>query len=158
MNQADEKHVDRETGKVYPDAYALINGYIARFSDRVSEAIGEKVTFNPLNEDRFAYVVRGSATVGIHVADNQEALSFFSEIMKVPKNNQANFYRRLLELNYSVTSQGAFAIDKNTDTVYLCASRSIGGLDYQEFEDMLHTVATVADEWDDRLIAEFKED
>jgi hypothetical protein len=42
--------------------------------------------------------------------------------------------------------------------VYLCATRSIDGLDYDEFEDMLHTVATVADEWDDRLIAEFKED
>ncbi|MCP4198250.1 MAG: YbjN domain-containing protein [Proteobacteria bacterium] len=158
MNQADEKYVDRETGKVYSDAYALTNAYIARFSDRVSEAIGEKVTFSPLNGDNYAYVVRGSATVGIHVADNQQALSFLAEIMNVPKTDQPNFYRRLLELNYSVTSQGAFSIDKDTDTVYLCASRSIEGLDYQEFEDMLHTVATVADEWDDRLIAEFKED
>jgi hypothetical protein len=158
MNQADEKYVDRETGKVYPDAYALVNGYIARFSDRVSAAIGEKVPFNPLDADGFAYVVRGSATVGIHVAEEQEALSFLSEIMKVPGTNQAGFYRRLLELNYSVTSQGAFSIDRKTDTVYLCASRPVEGLDYQEFEDMLHTVATVADEWDDRLIAEFKED
>ena len=26
-----------------------------------------------------------------------------------------------------------------------------GGLDYDEFEDLVHTVASVADEWDDRL-------
>ena len=158
MNQADEKYVDHDTGKVYPDAYALVNGYIARFSDRVSAAVGETVSFNPLDENGDAYVARGSATVGIHVAEDQAALSLLSEIMAVPKTNQTEFYRRLLELNYSVTSQGAFSIDRESDTVYLCASRPVEGLDYQEFEDLLHTVATIADEWDDRLIAEFKGD
>jgi hypothetical protein len=27
----------------------------------------------------------------------------------------------------------------------------LSGLDYEEFEDLLHTIASVADEWDDRL-------
>ena len=155
MNQANDKYVDRDTGAVYPDAVGLINAYIARFSERVSQAIGETVTFDPLDDNRSTSVARGSATVGIAVAENQEVLTFLAAIMKVPEANQLAFMRRLLELNYAVTSQGAFAIDRNTDTVYLCAGRPVEGLDYQEFEDMLHTVATVADEWDDRLIAEF---
>ena len=35
--------------------------------------------------------------------------------------------------------------------------RSVAGLDYEEFEELLHTVATVADEWDDKLISQFGE-
>ena len=157
MDQGNDKYVDRDTGVVYPDAVALINGYIARFSERVSRAIGEQVAFAPLDANRSTSVARGSATVGITVAENQETLTFRAEIMNVPEANQLPFMRRLLELNYSVTSHGAFAIERGTDTVYLCAGRPVEGLDYHEFEDMLHTVATVADEWDDRLIAEFKE-
>ena len=73
----------------------------------------------------------------------------------MPEKNQAAFYKTLLSLNYTATSNGAFALDEKNQTVYLRASRAISGLDYEEFEDMLHSVATVADEWDDKLIKEF---
>jgi hypothetical protein len=71
--------------------------------------------------------------------------------MEVPRDGREAFYRRLLELNFLVTSDGAFAIDKDRDAVYLRALRRLSGLDYEEFEDLLHTIASVADEWDDRL-------
>ena len=61
----------------------------------------------------------------------------------------------LLELNYTATSDAAFAVEKSTDTICLRAQRSIPGMDYDEFEEMLSTVATVADEWDDRLLQAF---
>ena len=47
-------------------------------------------------------------------------------------------------------------VDK--DAVYLRALRRLSGLDYEEFEDLLHTMATVADEWDDRLAELFPDD
>jgi hypothetical protein len=153
MNQ--EKYMDRETDKEHPDARSLINAYIARFSERVSGAVRSDISFKPLDDDCYSCVARGSATVGISLAEGEAVILFSSHIMDVPKKDREPFYRRLLELNYLVTNQAAFGIDRTNDAVYLRAVHSTAGLDYQEFEEMLHTVATVADEWDNRLIEEF---
>jgi hypothetical protein len=136
---------DRQTGKVYRDAQEMVNDYIRRFG----EAVG--VGMEPLDEDGYTDVRRGSATVGINVLTEHGILLFLSRIMDVPPEDKESFYRRLLELNFLVTSDGAFAIDKDRNAVYLRGLRRLSGLDYEEFEDLLHTIATVADEWDDRL-------
>lgn len=136
---------DRQTQRVYRDATEMVNDYMRRFG----EAVG--VELEPLDEDGYSDVRRGSATVGINVLEEHGILLFLSKIMDVPREDRETFYRRLLELNFLVTSDGAFAIDKDRDAVYLRALRRLSGLDYEEFEDLLHTVATVADEWDDRL-------
>jgi hypothetical protein len=136
---------DRQTGRVYRDATDMVNDYIRRFGAAV------QVELDPLDEDGYTDVRRGSATVGINVLEEHGILLFLSRIMDVPKEGREGFYRRLLELNFLVTSDGAFAIDKDRDAVYLRALRRLSGLDYEEFEDLLHTIATVADEWDDRL-------
>ena len=141
---------DRQTDRVYRDAEDMVNDYIQRFG----EAVG--VAFDPLDEDGYTDVRRGSATVGINVLEDHGILLFLSRIMVVPGEGREDFYRRLLELNFLVTSDGAFAIDKERDAVYLRALRRLGGLDYEEFEDLLHTIASVADEWDDRLEELFK--
>jgi hypothetical protein len=136
---------DRQNGRVYRDATEMVNDYIRRFGAAV------QVDLDPLDEDGYTDVRRGSATVGINVLEEHGILLFLSRIMDVPKEGREGFYRRLLELNFLVTSDGAFAIDKDRDAVYLRALRRLSGLDYEEFEDLLHTIATVADEWDDRL-------
>lgn len=136
---------DRESDKVYADAQEMVNDYLRRFG----EAVG--VSIDPLDEDGYTDVRRGSATVGINVLMEHGILLFLSRIMEVPKDDKESFYRRLLELNFLVTSDGAFAVDKDRNAVYLRALRRLSGLDYEEFEDLLHTIATVADEWDDRL-------
>ncbi|MFO8070560.1 MAG: YbjN domain-containing protein [Polyangia bacterium] len=153
--QDSEKYVDRETGTTYGDARALVNAFIERFSRKVSEASSAEVRFSPLDEDGYTSVGRGSATIGINVLEEQGLLLFLARIMEISSSRREELYRRLLELNYLATSDGAFAIEKETDTVYLRALRGVSGLDYDEFEDMLHTVAAVADEWDDRLREEF---
>jgi len=155
MTENSESFVDRETETTYETARELIDAYIARFSGKVSEATGGKVEFDPLDADGYTSVSRGSATIGINVIEDQGVLLFLSRIMKVPGDNQLGFFRKLLELNYLATSDGAFALERETDTVCLRALRSVAGLDYEEFEDMLHTVASVADEWDDKLLEEF---
>jgi hypothetical protein len=150
-------YTDQQTNQTYPNARALIDAYIDRFSAKVSEAAGQAIRFDHLDRDGYTSVSRGSATIGINVIEDQGILFFLARIMPVPSANREAFYRRLLEINYFATSDGAFAVERETDTVYLRALRSLAGLDYEEFEDMLHTVATVADEWDDRLIEEFGE-
>ncbi len=136
---------DRRTGHVYHDARDMLNDYIRRFGEQA------QVDLKPLDEDGYTDVRRGSATVGVNVLEDHGILLFLSRIMDVPKSGRETFYRKLLELNFLATSDGAFAIDKDKDALYLRCLRRLSGLDYEEFEDMLHTMATVADEWDDRL-------
>jgi len=156
MNDQGEQGKQR-TGSGDPGVRELIDSYIERFSAEVSKAADREIRFDPLDDDGYTSVSRGSATVGINVIEDQGILFFLARIMPVPQANREAFYRRLLEINYFATSDGAFAVERETDTVYLRAMRSVTGLDYEEFEDMLHTVAAVADEWDDRLIEEFGE-
>lgn len=148
-------YVDRESGQQFEHPTQLVNTYIDRFSKVVSSATGSDVRFPLLDTDGFTSVKRGSATVGINVLAQSDVLIFVARIMKVPSSKTLECLRLLLELNYTATSDAAFAIEKSTDTICLRAQRSVVGLDYDEFEEILHTMATVADEWDDRLIAQF---
>ena len=147
--------VDRETGRTFADARGLVDAYIARFSAKVSEARGAAITFDPLDADGYTCLSRGSATIGINVLAEQGTLLFLSRVIKVPAEKREELYRFVLELNYTATSDAAFAIERDTDTVCLRAMRSLAGLDYDEFEDMLHSIAAVADEWDDELRERF---
>jgi hypothetical protein len=126
-----------------------INEFIQRFGKE------RDLTLDPLNEQGYAEIARGSAVVRINVVEEHGVLLMIAPIMRVPERNTEAFYRRLLELSFLATSDAAFAIDKKTDMAYLRALRRLEGMDYEEFEDLLHTIATVADEWDDKLKAQF---
>jgi hypothetical protein len=126
---------------------------IAEYVERFGELIG--VVIPPLDADGFTQVSRGSATVGINVVEEKGFLMFIAPIMDVPANNREALYRQLLELNYLATEDGAFAIDRESGRVYLRALRSLESLDVDEFVDLLDAVARVADEWDDKLRAQF---
>jgi hypothetical protein len=126
---------------------------VADYIQRFSELIG--VPIEPLDKDGFTQVARGSATVGINVIEQKGFILFLAPIMEVPAQKREELYRQLLELNYLATEDGAFAIDKETGRVYLRALRSLDSFDFDEFVDMLDTIARVADEWDDKLKAQF---
>lgn len=128
---------------------AQINEFIHRFGQE------RGLVLDPLNEHGYSEIARGSAVVRINVVEEHGVLLLISPVMRVPERNTEAFYRRLLELSFLATSDAAFAIDKKTDMVYLRILRRLDGMDYDEFEDMLHTIATVADEWDDKLRAQF---
>jgi hypothetical protein len=127
----------------------IINDYVKRFSEMVG------VEMQPLDEEGFTAIKRGSATVGINLLLDHGIIVFLAPIMQIPERSQADFFRRLLELNFLSTSDGAFAIDRKTGLVHLRALRGLEGLDFEEFTDILDTVGAVADEWDDKLRAEF---
>lgn len=126
---------------------------IAEYIQRFSELIG--VPIAAPDADGFTQISRGSATVGINVVDEKGFLMLLAPIMDVPANNREALYRQLLELNYLATEDGAFAIDRQSGRVYVRALRPLESLDFDEFVDLLDTVARVADEWDDKLRAQF---
>jgi hypothetical protein len=126
---------------------------VADYIQRFSELIG--VPIDPLDKDGYTQVARGSATVGINVIEQKGFILFLAPIMDVPAARKEELYRQLLELNHLATEDGAFAIDRATNRVYLRALRSLDCLDFDEFVDMLDAIARVADEWDDKLRAQF---
>ena len=127
------------------DTRDRINEYIRRFGE------DRGLVLDALDEQGGTQVARGSATVRINMIEEHGVLLLIAPIMKVPEKNAEAFYRRLLELSFLATSDAAFAIDKNTDMAYLRILRRLEGLDYEEFDDLLHTIAGVADEWDEKL-------
>ena len=126
-----------------------IDEFIQRFGKE------RDVVLDPLNDQGYTEIARGSARVRINVVEEHGVLLMIAPVMRVPERNTEAFYRRLLELSFLATSDAAFAIDKKTDMAYLRILRRLEGMDYEEFEDLLHTIATVADEWDDKLKSQF---
>jgi hypothetical protein len=117
---------DRTTGETFPDAFAMVDAYLARFSERSGTPL------SALDENGYTMARKGSANIAVNVLDEHGVLLLLAPVMTVPKTGREAFYRRLLELSFLTT-----------------------GLDYEEFEVLLETVGRVADEWDDTLKREF---
>ena len=153
MSDAEEKmtpiYADRASGQNYPDARSMVNAYIARFAHRSGAPV------DPLDAGGYTQLRRGSASVGVNVLEDHGVLLLVAPIMPVPLTGRETFFRKLLELSFLTTSDASFALDAHRSEVVVRALRRLSGLDYEEFEDLLDTVAKVTDEWDDSLRAEF---
>ena len=57
----------------------------------------------------------------------------------------------LLTASFTDTGDAAFALHPNTGDLYLRILRGLDGLDYEEFEDIVHSIAKTADHWDNKL-------
>lgn len=136
---------DRRSGRTYADAREMVNDYVRRFGEEI------RVAIPPLDGTGYVAVRRGSATVGVNVLEDSGVLLLLSRLMPVPAKDPTQCFRRLLELSFLTTHDAAFAIDEKTSTICVRAMRRLSALDYEEFEDLLGTVATVADQWDDEL-------
>ncbi len=136
---------------------AIVDNYLKQFYEEINEALpeDEKLEFQPLDDEGYADIKKGSATVGINVLEDRGILMFISHIMSVPETRQLDLFRKLLEYNFLATSDASFAINRRNNKIYLRALRGLAGLDYNEFRDMLETTASVADEFVDKLREEF---
>jgi hypothetical protein len=142
-------YADRASGQVFPDARTMVNAYLSRFAERAGSHL------EPLDEQGYTQIRKGSASIGINVLEDHGVLLFLAPIMRVPHTGRETFYRRLLELSFLTTADASFSIDSQKDEVFVRSLRRLSGLDYEEFEDLLDTVGKVADEWDDVLRKEF---
>ncbi|MBI2388696.1 MAG: YbjN domain-containing protein [Deltaproteobacteria bacterium] len=130
----------------------MIDAYLARFAELTGAPI------EPLDATGYTQIKRGSAHIGVNVLEDNGVLMLLAPIMdvtEVPAEGRERFYRKLLELSFLATSDASFAIDGKKDLVYVRALRRLSALDYEELEDLLQTVGTIADEWDDELKREF---
>jgi hypothetical protein len=124
---------------------------IAAFLDRFGRE--RNVTLPALSDDGVGYIQRGSAVVTIHVLADKGVLLLLSRVAKQPKLDVEQALR-LLSASFTETGDAAFALHPQTGDLYLRILRGLEGLDYEEFEDLVHSIAKAADHWDDRLARE----
>jgi hypothetical protein len=121
---------------------------IAEFLDRFGKE--RNVTLAPLSSDGVGSIQRGSAVVTIHVLADRGVLLVLAKIAAAPAIDAA-LGKRLLTASFVETGDAAFALHPQTGDLYLRILRGLDGLDYEEFEDLVHSIAVAADRWDDEL-------
>ena len=121
---------------------------VATFLDRFGKE--RNLTLPPLSDDGVGSIQRGSAVVTIHVLVEQGVLLLLAKVATAPVIDEAKA-RRLLTASFVETGDAAFALHPQTGDLYLRILRGLEGLDYEEFEDAVHSIAKTADHWDDEL-------
>ena len=129
------------------DPKARVAEYLARFGRE------RNLTLPPLTEEGIGSIQRGSAVVTIHVLAEPGVLLLLAKVAKAPELDAARA-KRLLVASFVETGDAAFALHPQTGDLYLRVLRGLDGLDYTEFEDVVHSIASTADKWDDRLKTE----
>lgn len=124
---------------------------LAEFLERFGR--DRNVALPPLSPEGVGSIQRGTAVVTIHVLVEKNVLLLLSKVIKAPKLDETKA-RRLLSLSFLETADAAFALHPETGDLYLRILRGLEGLDYEEFEDLVHSIAKTADFWDDKLAAE----
>lgn len=126
------------------DPKLRVAGYLVQF------ARDRNLTLPPLSPEGVGSIQRGSAVVTIHVLAEQGVLLLLSRVAAAPALD-LDRARRLLTASFVETGDAAFALHPQTGDLYLRILRGLDGLDYEEFEDLVHSIAKTADHWDDRL-------
>jgi hypothetical protein len=121
---------------------------VATFLERFGKE--RNVTLPPLSEDGVGSIQRGSAVVSIHVLAERGVLLLLARVATAPTLDEPTA-RRLLTASFVETGDAAFALHPQTGDLYLRILRGLEGLDYEEFEDLVHSIAKTADHWDDRF-------
>ncbi len=111
------------------------------------------LTLPALTEEGVGSIQRGTAVVTIHLLAEQGVLLLLSKVAEAPQLD-ATKATRLLTSSFVETGDAAFALHPQTGDLYLRILRGLVGLDYDEFEDIVHSIAKTADSWDDRLKTE----
>ena len=121
---------------------------VAEFLQRFGRE--RNLTLPPLTEEGVGSIQRGSAVVTIHVLAEKDVLLVLSKVASAPALD-AEKAKRLLTASFLETGDAAFALHPQTGDLYLRIFRGLPGLDYEEFEDIVQTIASTADHWDDKL-------
>jgi hypothetical protein len=97
----------------------------------------------------------GSAEVFVQLmgTSDEDVLTVWSPILKLPVPNEAQLLRKLMEMNWTSTFESRFAIVN--DQVVVSAQRTLAELSPAEVSRNITIVATIADDNDDALQAEF---
>ncbi|NEO56116.1 MAG: YbjN domain-containing protein, partial [Okeania sp. SIO3B5] len=97
----------------------------------------------------------GSVEVYVRLTGQTDDDTFdvWSYVLKLPAKNEPQLMRRLLEMNWLSTMESHFAIVDNQ--IVILATRTVAELSPGEISRAITIVATLADDNDDILLAEF---
>lgn len=97
----------------------------------------------------------GSAEVFVQLTgvSEEDTLTVWSVVLPLPTKNDPQLMRKLLEMNWQETVEARFAIVENQ--IVVVASRSVADMSAGEISRAVTIVATVADNHDDALHAEY---
>lgn len=97
----------------------------------------------------------GSVEVYVQLpgTSDEDTLTVWSPILKLPVQNEAELLRKLMEMNWTSTFESRFAIVG--DQVVVSAQRTLAELSPAEVSRNITIVATIADDNDEALQAEF---
>lgn len=84
---------------------------------------------------------------------DDDLFSIWAAVLNLPVQNEAQLMKKLLEMNWSSTFEACFAITDHQ--VVVSAIRTLAGLSPSEVSRLITIVATIADDYDDALQAEF---
>lgn len=84
---------------------------------------------------------------------DEDTLTVWSSVLKLPAKDEARLMRLLLEKNWSNTFEACFGI--LNDQVVVLSTRTVAELSPSEISRIITVVATIADENDDALQSEF---
>ncbi|MBW4522571.1 MAG: YbjN domain-containing protein [Scytolyngbya sp. HA4215-MV1] len=101
---------------------------------------------------KFCY---GSVEVFVQLTgdSDEDTLTVWSPVLKLPAKNEAQLTRKLLEMNWLSTFEACFGIFNNE--VVVLTSRTLAELSPGEISRSITIVATIADDNDESLQAEF---
>jgi hypothetical protein len=108
------------------------------------------------NEDGFLWKFQyGSVEVFVQLTGetSEDLLTVWSVVLNLPSKNDPALMKKLLEMNWNATFESCFAIFNNQ--VVISTQRTIEDLSPAEISRAITLVATIADENDDALQAEF---
>ncbi len=125
-----------------------------------------ETVISSLQEDQSAMVSRssqghlwkfkyGSVEVFVQLTGetDEDMLTVWSPVLKLPARNEAALMRKLLEMNWSSTFEAHFGIVDNQ--VIVSSQRTVAELSPGEVSRNITVVATVADNYDEALQGEF---
>jgi Putative bacterial sensory transduction regulator len=97
----------------------------------------------------------GSVDVFVQLTglDDDDTFTVWSPVLSLPVVKEAELFRKLMELNWLTTLEARFCLFNNQ--IVIMATRSLAGLITAEITRGITIVATIADEYDDPLRAEF---
>lgn len=97
----------------------------------------------------------GSVEVFVQLTGQAETdtLTVWSSVLQLPAKNEPQLMRKLLEMNWLSTYEAHFAI--SNQQVVVLSTRTLAGISPAEISRAIIVAATIADDHDDALQAEF---
>ncbi|GAB1422589.1 hypothetical protein MASR2M15_28260 [Anaerolineales bacterium] len=100
------------------------------------------------------HITKGSALIEIYLNEqaNRGYFQVVSPLIHIPASGLLPLYRRLLELNLQIANA---ALGIYLDVVYIYHERPVEGLNLNEVNEIITSIAVYADDLDNQLVEEF---